>query len=205
MWALVVLALIVIILLLPVILKAGYDENGARLVLKIGPFFWKLYPAAEKKSQKQPSRNHAAKKAASPGGNKGGKLSDLIPIVKTLVDFLKDLKRKLVVRSLTVKIILAGDDPCGLSVNYGRTWAGVGNLQPLLNQMFKIRKQNIDVACDYTAEQTRIFANLEISVLFVHLLFMVVSYGTRLLKQYFTMKNNRKGGITHEPETSSNA
>lgn len=206
MWGWLVAALLLGILLIPVGVTAGYDEVGPRIFLKIGPFRIQLYPA--KKSPGTKKAKNASKTKAPAEDRKedaGGKLSDFIPILHTLLNFLGDLRRRITVKNLQLRLTIAGGDPCDMSIYYGRAWASVGSLLPQLERLFKIKKRNIAVACDYVAEETVVQGYVHVSIMLIRLLSLVICYGIRIIKQYIRIKNNRKGGTGYEPKSSSHA
>ena len=125
---------------------------------------------------------------------KGGSLADFLPLVKLVFQFLGDFRRKLRLNNLQLKLTLAGGDPCDLAVNYGKTWAAVGNLIPLLDSWFVIGKRNIEVACDFVAPETLVFAHLDLTITLGRLICLVVVYGLRALIEYLNLKKKRKGG-----------
>ena len=114
--------------------------------------------------------------------------------MKVAVDFLGDFRRKLRLNNLELKLILAGDDPCDLALNYGRAWAAVGNLMPQLEKWFVIRKRNIEVECDFTASQTLVIAHLDLTITLGRLLAAVVKFAVRALIEYLKIRKKRKGG-----------
>ena len=93
-----------------------------------------------------------------------------------------------------MKLVMAGDDPCDLATNYGKAWAALGNLIPLLEQVFVIRKRDLEVECDFTADQTRITARLDLTITIGRLLAIVVFYGVKILCQFLKISKTRKGG-----------
>ena len=97
-------------------------------------------------------------------------------------------------KQLYLRLILASSDPCDLAVNYGKTWAAVGNLQPVLNRIFVIKKQDIEVECDFTADETLVIARLDITITLGRLLSLVAVYGFRAVKEFLKFKKKRKGG-----------
>ena len=94
---------------------------------------------AEKKAEYQ--TDPGPKPVSEPAEKKkaGGPITDFLPLVNAVLKFLNDLRRKIRIDHLDVKLILAGDDPCDLAVNYGRAWAAVGNLLPRVERIFVIR------------------------------------------------------------------
>lgn len=199
---LIALGILTLIAIFPVGVSAFYDEDGARAFLIAGPFRFLLFPAPAKetkkkeKSQEKPKK----KKAASTSGNKtapkkkGGSIHDLLPVVDAVLDFLAAFGRKLRVNNLQTKIILANDDPCDLAVNYGRAWAVLGNLMPLLEKAFTIKKRNLEVECDFLATQTTIIARLDLTITIGRVLSLLVVNGIPAIREFLKFMKLRKGG-----------
>ena len=189
------LAIVLGLAALPLGVDARYDTGGFVAKLRIGPIRIPLYPCPKKDEKgedpkEKPSKSN--KKAQKTKEEKrGGKWSDFMPMVDTALKFLNDLRKKLRVKRLDMRLTMAGDDPCDLAVNYGRAWAAVGNLMPQLEQVLKIKKRNIQVDCDFTAAHTRIYVRADLTITVARLLYLLVRYGGKVFKQYTTMK---KGG-----------
>ena len=193
---LIALAAVAALAFLPLGIKAKYDEGGAAVWLILGPVRTLLYPSQKaKKKQKKEAPAQSQEKKKSGGDKKGGSFSDFFPLLDAVLDFLGDLLcRKLRVKKLQAKVIMAGDDPCDLAVNYGRVWAALGNLVPLLERFFVIKKRDLQVECDFDAEKTLIDANLEITITLARLLHLGLRYGIRVLREYLKIMKLRKGG-----------
>jgi hypothetical protein len=196
MWWLIPLAAIAALAFLPLGVKAKYDEAGAGAWLILGPFRFALYPSQKKGKKPEKTETPPKKEKKTPAqGRKGGSLSDFFPLLDTVLAFLGDLLcRKLRVKKLQAKVIMAGDDPCDLAVNYGRAWAALGNLVPVLERFFVIKERDLQVECDFTAEKTLIDAHLELTITLGRLLQLGARYGIRVLREYFKIVKLRKGG-----------
>ena len=114
--------------------------------------------------------------------------------MKVGLDFLGDFRRKLRVNVLNLKLIMAGGDPCNLAINYGRAWAAVGNLMPMLDRFLVIKKRNVEVECDFTAESTLIYAKADVTITVARSIHLLSRYGIRILKDLLNLKKLRKGG-----------
>ena len=119
---------------------------------------------------------------------------DFLPLVQLVLDFLGDFRRKLRVNRLEMKLIMAGGDPCDLAVNYGKAWAALGNLMPLLERAFVIKKRNLEVECDFTESKTLVIARLDLTITIGRILSLVVLYAIRALFEFIKITNKRKGG-----------
>ena len=184
------LAVLAGIALLPIGIRGVYQEAMAGVWVLIGPLKFRLYPAKpkSKKSASQPKKQ--AKKTAK----KGGTLSDFYPIVRTVLDFLEQLRRKVTVKNLELKVILTGDDPCDLAVNYGRAWAAVGSLMPQLDRFLSVRKKNIEVECDFLAESTKVYAKVDATLTVARAFSLGARHGIKIVKDILKLKKLRKGG-----------
>ena len=210
----ILLTVLVLLAILPLGVSVTYDSEGPLVKVIAGPVRIRVYPRPKKQKKEKPEKTQKQKpeqaaedknlpkppqppkqeKAAKPKETKGGSLADFIPFVKLGIDFLGDFRRKLRLNDLELKLVLASSDPCDLAVNYGKTWAAVGNLMPALERWFVIRKRNVEVECDFTASQTLVTARLDISITLGRLLSLAAVYGTRGLKEFLNFKKKRKGG-----------
>ena len=198
---LITLAVFVLLALLPLGASVWYDQYGPRVYLVAGPLKILLFPRKkkEKAEEKQPKTHKPSKKGKKEKqeekpSEKGGSLPDFLPLVKLALDFLGDLRRKLRVNRLEMKLTMAGDDPCDLAVNYGRAWSILGNLMPQLERFLVIKKRDLQVACDFTAEQTIIFVRVKITITLGRVLSLATRYGIKGLVAFLNIMNKRKGG-----------
>lgn len=198
---LIALAVIVCIACLPVGISARYDEKGAFASLITGPIHIPIYPARSGKKDKKADHKKKAeqqetgKKATGhPTAQKGGSYKEFLPIVRIVLEFLDAFRSKLRVDRLELKLILAGEDPCDLAVNYGKAWAALGNLMPHLERVFVIRKRDLAVECDFIATDTVVIARTDLTITVGRLLYITCLYGVRAIYHYFKIMNQRKGG-----------
>lgn len=208
---LIALAVLVLLAALPLGVSVKYDSGGPLVRLLAGPGKLTLYPRPKKKTkpekkapekpakpekpkQEEPKPPQPPKEEAPKPKEKGGRALDFLPLVKTALDLLGDFRRKLRVKNLELKLILAGNDPCDLAVNYGRANAAMGNLLPQLERLFVIKKRDIQVECDFTASETLVIARLDVTITLGRLLSLGVRYGLRALKEFLMIKKKRKGG-----------
>ena len=153
----------------------------------------------ERRKQKKPKKAAAETAPAekpnpAPKPKSGGSWTDFLPLVRIALDLLNDLRRKLRVDHLKLHLTMAADDPCDLAVNYGRAWAALGNLGPVLDNALNIKKRNLDIECDFEAEQTLVTAGADITITIGRTLYLLLRYGYRAAKEYIKLKNKRKGG-----------
>ena len=208
---LIALGILILLAILPLGVSAKYDVDGPLVKVIAGPIRITLFPRPKKQKKKkeqpvkkEPEGQQPAKGPAQPQPKKekGGSLTDFLPLIKVVLNFLGDFRRKLRVNRLELKLILAGDDPCDLGVNYGRAWAAVGNLRPQLERLFKIKKRDIQVECDFTETETKLIARLDLTITLGRLLGLTAVYAVRIMKEFLKIKNKRKGGAVNEPKST---
>ncbi|MBQ3192060.1 MAG: DUF2953 domain-containing protein [Oscillospiraceae bacterium] len=202
--------ILLLLAVLPLGVKIQYDADGFLLKLILGPIKLTLFPRPKKepkqkketkKSEEQPQGKEKPlpkppqpPKQEAQKKQKGGSVTDFFPLVKVALDLLNDFRRKLRLDDLYLRLILGGSDPCDLAVNYGKTWAAVGNLMPVLERIFVIKKRDVEVECDFTASETKIIARLDITITLGRLLALLAVFGFRAVKEFFILRNKRKGG-----------
>ena len=200
---LIALGILILIGFIPVGVRVKYNSEGPLVRLIVGPVKYTLVPG--KKKEKKPKKEKKSKKKdelqtqppPAPKEKKkqtGGKLTDFIPLVKVALDFLGDFIKRLKFNRLEVKLILAGDDPCDLAMNYGRAWAALGNLLPLMDNGLNIKKRNLEIECDFTADETLVIAGADVTITVGRTLALLLRYGFLGVKEFIIFKNKRKGG-----------
>ena len=181
---------------LPLGVSVKYNADGLLARVILGPVKFTIFPRPKKKKKEKQAKKPEAPKSAKPKEDlpkppqppaeeknkeaqkeKGGSLMDFLPLVKVALD---------------LKLILAGDDPCDLAVNYGRAWAAVGNLMPHLERLFVIKKRNIEVECDFTASQTLVIAHADVTITLGRLITLAVRYGIRAVKEFLNIMKKRR-------------
>ena len=198
---LIALGILILLAILPLGVHVLYNAEGVRIGLIIGPFKLTLIPAKHKKKKKVKEEKPKTEekpieenKKAAEKEKTGGSFLDFLPLVKTGIEFLGAFRRKLRIKRLELKLTMASSDPCDLAVNYGKAWAALGNLMPLLDRAFVIKKRDLEVQCDFTASETVVYARADITITLGRLLAVVVKYAIRLLRQYLKIQKSRKDG-----------
>lgn len=198
-------AILILLWFLPLGIRVIYNQNGIFADLLIGLISVRVYPGKKKTGKKTKTEDHSSKtkkQKKEQDDQTGGSYKDFVPLVKMIVAFLGDFRRKLIIKRLVMKLVLAGDDPCDLAVSYGSTWFALGSLFPQLERVFTIKKRDVEVLCDFTAEQTRVFARLDLTLTVGRILCLGFGHGIHILKEYFRVMKLRKGGTNNESKSS---
>lgn len=199
--------IVFLLAILPLGASVKYNSDGPMVRIIAGPVRVKVFPVKKKeKKEKKPKEKKQKKEKPKTDGQqtmekpkeekkeKGGSLLDFLPLVRVGLDLLNDFHWKLRLNRLELKLILAANDPADLGLNYGRAWAAVGNLVPMLERSFVIKKKDIEVECDFTTSETLVIARLDLTITLGRLLALVTVYGVRGLREFMNLKNKRKGG-----------
>lgn len=211
---LIALGILIFLGILPLGISFRYGSEGAVVRALVGPVQWKVFPAKKKepkpKKETKPKKQKEPKQAKETTGQtgtqkaessqkpkeKGGPISDFLPLVYVAVDLLADFPRLFRIHRLDANVILGGSDPADLGENYGKACAALGNLWPRLEEIFVIRRRDIKMQCDFESSETKITARLDISVTIGRLLGFTLRHGTKALREFLKIMKKRKGGAT---------
>lgn len=199
---LIALGILILLGSVPLGVFARYDSGGPLVRIVVGVLRFTVIPLPKKKKKvpkekKEPSPAEEKKtppKSAEEPEKKGGSLRDFYPLIQVGERFLNQFRRKLRVDDLVMKLTMGGDDPCDLALNYGRAWAALGNLVPVLERFFHIRRRNFEVQCDFTSEETLIEAQAKLTMPLRQLVELGIVYGYLFIKELLVLKKKRKGG-----------
>lgn len=179
---------------------AGCPEEGEPyVILRVGPFRWKLLPAAAKqekppKTKKKPKKVKKSKtvkseaKQSQPKKQKGDILSLLLHVVPPVAQAAGKLLRKIRIDRLELRVIWGAADPASAAVGYGRAQAAMGILWPPLEHNFRIKEQELSVDVDFDRRQPTVIAGVQLSLTLGQLL----STGLRLTFKLLPMLMNRR-------------
>lgn len=199
----IVLGAVLLLGILPVGILAHYDSDGAQLKIVVGSLRLRVYPRTKKPKQNPPKtapkpakQSAATKKPATAERKSGGSLTDFMPLLKQVLEFLVDFRSMLRVSRLELKVALAGEDPYKLAMNYGRGWAAIGALDTQLERLFWIKKKELSVTADFLGTTTTIYGHLELTITVGRLLRLAIRRGIRIVPVLYRIQSIRKGGVT---------
>ena len=201
-WMIVLLILAVFFLIGCIPVGADVSHLGGVLTVKakIGLLRLTLLPKKPKKPQKQ-KKSKKSKKKPKPEKPKekkkpqplSGGISGVMELLQFACDTLGDLRRKLRMERLELHIRFgAGDDAAKTAISYGRAWALIGTMLPMLERIFVIKERDIGAELDYNKEEKMTLdARLCITITIGRTLALALRAGIRFLKIY---KETNKGG-----------
>lgn len=178
---LVIILVLVCIALLPVGLRAVYDKDGltVKLMVSIFPFKLNLTEINEKSFERR--KKTRQRMEADPSYQPrilrpDGSLREFVPLLDLYLQLLFNPKYKLSIRYLELRLIMADDDPFDLAMNYGRAQTIINGLLPQLERFFNIKKRKLDIACDFLAEETMIYARADLILPLARLIVALVDF-----------------------------
>ncbi len=164
---LIVLGVLIAIGCIPVGVRAVYDEAAAVWLTVLGVRI-RLYPMKrKKKSKKQDEATQKEKKKF-----KFPPRAQLEEYLRLLLEVLGRFRRRLVVKRLTLHAVFSGSDAADAALNYGRAWAAIGVVMPLMEQCFTIRKRDVGAFLQEGEKTIRLKAELHATLTvgrFLHL------------------------------------
>lgn len=88
---------------------------------------------------------------------------------------------------LRLEIAAGGGDAEVCAMSYGKICAGLSAGLPLLHQLFRIKKQDIDVSCHFDYPKTEILAEVETTIM-IHEVFALIGAALGFLVKIYFMK-----------------
>jgi len=167
----IILAALIIIALLRFGVSAEYGADGVSVKAIAGPFLIKLYPREEKpdkalkkaiKKEKKKAKEKPAKE--KPAREKPGGLEPLLAILRAVKTALGRVRRKLLIKTLTIRYVAAGDDAFKTALSFGAANAAFGAVLPLLENNFKIRRRDFTALADFISTEQSIYAKAALSL-----------------------------------------
>lgn len=207
MICLLILGVLIAIGCIPVGVDAAYSQAGYYVKLKIWLFRITLLPRPEKPKRAKKPKKPKQEKKTEPAGDQPekkkkssplpGGVDGILSLVQLGCDVLGDLRRKLRVDKLYLHVVFGGD-AAKAAMNYGRAWALIGTLTPMLERVFIIRERDMQPELRYAQSGMAIDARLVMSITIGRSLALALRAGVKFLK---LMKENKKGGAEHEPSS----
>jgi len=211
------LAIIIAILILFALLRFGvsaeYSAEGFILKVQAGPLSIRVFPQKEKtekakikaeerarksKLRKAKKKEKAKKKTVE---KKPGSLKDFFVILSAAKNMLSRVKRRLLIKKLTIYFTSAGDDPSKTALLYGAANAVFGSITPVLENNFRIKKRDFQAFADFLTQEQSIYLNAAISlavweaVYIVFALFPVIKvFAKRVATQKTSVVTDGKDG-----------
>lgn len=199
------LALLAVLLLIPVGVRASYRDGEFRAAVRYGPAAVLTLPPKEKKpgepkKPKKPKKEKEPKKPKKPKAKINSDqilyaLEKLPPILKRA---LGRTCRSIHVGPLQLYILAAGPDPAAVGILYGRLTAALSAGFPELERILRIKDADVRVYADFTGRQMEFIVDAGVSLRPWDLVWMALRAGGSLVKWYIGFR--RLASPPPEPE-----
>ncbi|MBQ5321612.1 MAG: DUF2953 domain-containing protein [Oscillospiraceae bacterium] len=184
-----ILLFLFLILLFPLYLKVDF-ESGKDIDGKVGFLFFSIPLSGEKK--KEPKEEKKIKKEEpsekSPPKKEKKKLSEIIDIIKILLSQAAKLGRRKRISNLYISATIAEEDAYKTAMKFGEYNALVFGLLAFAKNLFKIKKEKIDLMPDFSGNKEiyKIKLTIKLTGLFVFIA------AIRILKELFMSETNKR-------------
>lgn len=184
MWWIIPVAIALVIAglaVLPVGLRVIYDKDGltAKLLVWFFPYKLNITEINEKSFERRMKTKKMMEENPDyqpPIIHPDGTLREFFPLLDLYLQLLFNKKYKLRVKLLELKLTMANDDPFDLAMNYGKAQMIIAGLLPQLERIFNIEKKEIDIACDFLAEETMLYARTDLRMPLARLIGALVDF-----------------------------
>lgn len=205
----VIAAVLALFLSLPVAALVRYEDGALRVRLQVGPVTATVYPRRpakpKKVSRKRPAKaknSAAAPKAAAGSGGKKLSWQQIRAMIDLALDLLGRIRRKLLVKHLTLHVFFGGRDAAKAAISYGRAWAMIGAMMPVLENTFRIDERDVGAYLDYELEEPRLLLDLDVRMHIGTALVLALGAGVRLLGIFTKTKEIKKKAVqANEPSS----
>ena len=188
-------ALLALVLALPAAVRVRYDDGTLHVRVRVGSVT--VYPPrparARRSSRKKAAGRQKPQGSVRKSGAGGKKLTrqQIQDLIRLALDLLGKLRRKLLVRHLTLHAFFGGRDAARAAIGYGRAWAAIGAVMPVLENSFRIESRDVGAYLDYGLDQPRLLLELDVRMRLGTALVLALGAGVRLLGIFTKSSKNK--------------
>lgn len=164
-------AVIIIILFLRIGVTVEFSDDGLFVTAQAAFVKISVYPKKQKRQKPEKVRGEKRKKEKKrreekPEAKKPGLALDFERLLKEALRVMGKVRRRLLIKELTVLHIRAGGDPYVMAMDHGKELAALGLSQAALESLFRVRHYSLHTSVDFVDERARVyvFAALSIAV-----------------------------------------
>ena len=165
----VIFGILILLALLRFGVTAEYNAGGAIIHARVGFLTIRLYPreTAQKRIAKDKKRKKAKKTKKKDGKTDTagfGGVEGFLEIIQVAKIALGRMRRRLLVKNLTIRYAAAGEDPSKTAILFGRLSAVISATMPALDSIFRIKRRDIRACADFISAKPSIYANAAVSI-----------------------------------------
>jgi hypothetical protein len=148
--------------------------------------------AARKKEAKAKKKEKAPKPEGEPKKKSGGSLELVRQLLPVVIQALGALKRRIRIDRLIVHYVAGGTDAAQVAISYGKLSAGAAGVVALLDNNFKVKRQEVTMDVNFLAESPTIYLDAGLSLTVGQILYLAVRYGIASLKVFLRQRRKQK-------------
>jgi len=160
------LAITISVILIITLLRFGviveYSDIGFKLWAKVG--FLKFELLKDGKEKKPKKKKEKPKKEQNLKEMLPGSLNEFMSMLRTVLNALSRLKRRLLIKQLTLYYTSAGEDPSATALKFGAANAAFGVIIPKIKNNFRIKRLDLRTWFDFCSAEQKIYAKIIISI-----------------------------------------
>jgi hypothetical protein len=166
----IVLSALILIALLRFGLYAEYGGGGFVVSVRVGPLKLQIHPVIDRPGRAKAwavRKGKRVKKKLKQKMDKEepGHLKDLLEFLPAVGTTLGRLKRRLLIKDLTICYTAAGGaDPSRAAIMFGAASAAFGGVLPFLESNFRIKRRDLRASADFSSEEQYIYVHAAISL-----------------------------------------
>jgi hypothetical protein len=107
------------------------------------------------------------------------------------IQALGGLKKRIRIDRLIVHYVAGGTDAAQVAISYGKLSAGAAGIVALLNNNFKVKRQEITMDVNFLAESPTIYLDAGLSLTVGQILYLAVRYGIASLKVFLRQRRKQ--------------
>ena len=165
------LAITLAVVLLIALLRFGviveYNDEGFLIWVKAGFLKFRLLEEEKKKRLKrlkQKKKKVVKYKKDLIKDFTPGSLQEFISGLKNIGNMLKRIRKRLLIKELTLYYTSAGEDPANVALQFGAANAAIETIVPMIKRNFRIRRLDLKTAVDFESLKPGIYAKASISI-----------------------------------------
>lgn len=188
------LGLLILLNLLRVGVSAGYEAQALSVSARVGPLTIPILPRSPTPEAKKPKKEKQPKEEAEtqPEEKKLPELDTIFALAKLALKAVGSFRRKLRVDLFRLVFIAGADDPYNTAMQYAYVNAALGSLRPLAERALQIKKRDVQVGTDFTADKPQIEARLTLTIRIGQIVAIGVVFGAGYLEYVLQKKKAAK-------------
>lgn len=176
---------------------AEYRAEGLWVWLRAAAWKIQVYPLKKKKAKKQsrpPETPKAKEEPAKPdlAEQAGGALEYIQALLPILLEAAGQVRRKIRVDKLRLKVTVGAEDPADAALRYGRVNGALGALWGTLNEAFDLRDGRASAVVDFDAQTITVYALASLSLKVGQMVWLGLYFGCRALRAFLRVRGRRK-------------